>query len=456
MWARVSDRCTRGSIGKYKGESVQYAMGNRRLLVASVVAALTLGLNLFTAEPAFGAKKKPSPSKTAKSAKKAPAKGRSAKNAKSARRTAKKPAAKSGKVSAKDRKRARWAARAAAEARRREAARLAAIRRFDDSLRKTAYHNISIDNSANEDRSVRHAAVAALGSRAGTVVVMDPNNGRVLSIVNQKMAIGAAIKPCSTIKPVIALAALAEKLMPESDTRILRACNCEMDMDDALAYSNNEYFQQLGRQLGLAKITRYARTFGFGERTGINLPGEVAGALPEDISDGGIGRVASHGDGIGITAIQLASFVSAVANGGSLYQPQVVAPGKSFTPILRRQIAIDPKDRRAVLDGMSDAVSYGTARRAQSAFEDVAGKTGTCIGQGSWVGLFASFADVENPNLVVVVITRGSSSRGKFAADIAGDVYRSLSARFGNQASRPRRVGDDETPTISNQTVRQH
>src|SRR4029079_16658862 len=173
-----------------------------------------------------------------------------------------------------------------------------------------------------------------LGSRAGTVVVMDPNTGRVLSIVNQRMAIGTPIKPCSTFKPVVALAALAEHMMDDGDARILRACNCEMDMDDALAYSNNEYFQQVGRKLGLEKLNSYARLFGFGEKTGINLPGEIGGTLPASVPPDGLGRVASHGDGIGITAVQMATFVSAVANGGSLYQPQVIAPGKKFTPVL--------------------------------------------------------------------------------------------------------------------------
>ena len=437
-------------------------MAYRRLLAASIVAVLSLGFLFSVAQPAAAAaKKKAAPKKAAtskkaaskKAAPKAVARSKSAKKPRESARTSKKSAkATKGKVTARDRKRARWAAKAAAEARRREAARIAAIRRFDASLRTTAVDNIAVDNATNEDPYVRQAALAALGSRAGTVVVMDPTNGRVLSIVNQKMAVGSAVKPCSTIKPVIALAALTEKLMPESDTRHLRACNCEMDMDDALAYSNNEYFQQLGRQLGLGKITSYARLYGFGERTGINLPGEIPGALPLEVPGDGLGRVASHGDGIGVTPIQLAAFISAIANGGSLYQPQVVAPGKRFTPVLKRQIPLDPQNRRAVLEGMVGAVDYGTARRAQTAFEDVAGKTGTCIGNGSWVGLFASFADVENPNLVVVVVTRGSSSRGKYAADIAGDVYRSLSARFGNTASRPRRVSDEDAPvTMTNQ-----
>lgn len=424
-------------------------MGIRRPLVLSVAAALVLSLAPLSSTPAVAK------SHSKSSAKKSSSKKSTSKKSKSSKKSSKssKSSKKGGKVSKRDKAAARRAAAAAAAARKRELARLAAIRRFDESLRSGVASNIAQDDTRGEDPFVRQVALSALGERAGTVVVMDPTNGRVLSIVNQRWAVGSAMKPCSTFKPVVALAALSEHLMDDGDARILRACNCEMDMDDALAYSNNEYFQQLGRQLGLDKLKEYARKFGFGEKTGINLSGEIAGTLPESVPADGLGRVASHGDGIGITAVQMASFVSAIANGGSLYQPQIVAPGKKFTPILRRQVAITPKDRRAVLDGMIGAVDYGTAKRAHSSFDNIAGKTGTCIGMGSWLGLFESFADAENPNLVVIVITRGSTSRGKYSADIAGQIYRGLSTRFGSTANRPRRVGDDEavgTPTLSN------
>ena len=105
------------------------------------------------------------------------------------------------------------------------------------------------------------------------------NTGRVLSIVNQRMAIGTGVKPCSTFKPVVALAAMDEKLMTTNDSRYLRGCGCEVDLDDAMAYSSNEFFQQLGKELGLARLVAHARTCGFGECTGINLPNN-SGAAP--------------------------------------------------------------------------------------------------------------------------------------------------------------------------------
>lgn len=430
-------------------------MNSRRVLASTLLAAL-----IFVSFPASatsalavaaGAKaqsKKTTKKKASKSSKRSSSK-RSSKASRSSKKSSSR-ASKKGRVSKRDRAAARRAAKAAAEARRREAARLAAIRRFDQQLRTVAAENISQDVTSHEDPFVRKAALDALGSRAGTVVVMDPNSGRVLSIVNQKMAVRTPIKPCSTIKPYVALAALAEGMMPESDVRTLRACNCEIDMDDALAYSNNEYFQQLGRQLGIEKLAGYYRQYGLGETTGINMPGESAGYIPTEIPSDGLGRVASHGDGVGLTALQLAVFVSAIANGGSIYQPQVVAPGKRYTPVLKRQLEIDPKHRRAILEGMVSAVDHGTAKRANDPNEVIAGKTGSCLGHGSWVGLFASFSNIDNPNLVVVVITRGSNSRGKYAADVAGQVFKTVSQRYGNTASRPRRVADEETPSLTN------
>jgi len=356
-------------------------------------------------------------------------------------RTAKAPRPRGATTSSKSVARTRAAERARAAARRREElARLAAVRRADEAMRDVAMSDIGRDDLRGEDPAVREAALSALGRRAGTVVVMDPNTGRVFSVVNQRMAVGTGVKPCSTFKPVVALAAMREKIITPHDAEHVRDCECDSGLDDALAYSNNEFFQRLGRRLGLERLRLHARELGFGEPTGVNLPNENSGVLPTEVPADGIGRVASHGDGIRLTAMQLAAFVAAVANGGSLYRPQVVRPGQAFVPVLRRQIDLDPAYRLSVLHGMAGAVNYGTARKARNAFDQVAGKTGSCIEGGSWDGLFFSFSSVDHPNLVVVVVTRGSAARGPRAADIAGDVYEKLADRFGSVASRPRRV----------------
>ena len=84
-----------------------------------------------------------------------------------------------------------------------------------------------------------------------------------------------------------------------------------------------------------------------------------------------------------------------------------------------------------MVPGMIGSVSYGSGRRASNPQEIIAGKTGTCIEQGAWVGLFTSYAPLNNPRLAVVVIARGADGRNHFPAAVAGRIYRDLGARFG-------------------------
>src|SRR5436853_2186042 len=101
-----------------------------------------------------------------------------------------------------------------------------------------------------------------------------------------------------------------------------------------------------------------------------------------------------------------------------------------------------------MLPGMVGAVNYGSGRKAYRPEQTVAGKTGTCIGQGAWLGLFTSYAPVVNPKLAVVVITRGTDAHNHLPAAVAGDIYRALSPRFGTQIDFQvaQTADDEETP----------
>jgi len=278
---------------------------------------------------------------------------------------------------------------------------------------------------------VRRIAVDALAGRSGTVVVMDATNGRVLTIVNQQMALGSPVKPCSTVKLIVGLGALHETVFdPSQDVQLAR--NWSMNLTDAVARSNNQFFQVLGRRLGYDRVMRYAVDFGFGERTGVNYLGESTGFLP-DPGEQETGHMSSHGDGFGVTAMQLAAFTGAIANGGYLYVPRVPRAGEEmhpFQPELRRKLEIRPEERLRILAGMAGAVNYGTAKLAYDPVGQVAGKTGTCTGATDKLGLFTSFSSIERPRLVVTVITTGSTEAGKRAAEIAGRVYRAISPSF--------------------------
>jgi penicillin-binding protein 2 len=280
-----------------------------------------------------------------------------------------------------------------------------------------------------EDLTIRRAAVEALGPYNGSVVVVDPQTGRVLTMVNQKQALGAGFQPCSTIKVPVALAGLSEEAIgPSSKFRIP---GMRMDLTYALAHSNNYFFATLGNKLGFEKVSYYAHLFGYGEKAGLNIPGEQPGSFPTaPPKNGGVGMMTSFGEEISQTPLQYAALMSAIANGGSLYylqHPRSAAEAQSFTPMLKRKLDIAGAIPM-VKPGMRAAVEVGTAHRAR---EDgpIAGKTGTCTSfdNRTHLGWFGSFNDVGSRKLVVVVLlTGGKPAIGPAAAGIAGDVYRRL------------------------------
>lgn len=340
--------------------------------------------------------------------------------------------------------------RALEEARRRaEAARQAAIARqraIDEGFRRETQANIANDSSIGEDMEVRAAAVSALGNTAGTVVVMDPKTGRVYTVVNQEWGLRRGFKPCSTIKLVTGVAGIREKVIAPIET-VSDGGRNRLDLTDALAYSNNTYFQHVGGQVGFDKMVSYARELGLGEKTGVNYTNESPGKVPLFKSGWALNRMSSHGDDFEVTAIQLGTMVSAISNGGKLLMPHLprsVEENSQFKTEVRRKVGVDKETYNRLLPGMIGAVNYGTGRRSYRPEQTVAGKTGTCIGNGAWVGLFTSYAPVVNPKLAVVVITRGSAGRSKYAAAIAGNIYRALSPRFGTNIEFQVAESDDE------------
>jgi cell division protein FtsI/penicillin-binding protein 2 len=121
------------------------------------------------------------------------------------------------------------------------------------------------DRIEGEDPTVRRAALDALGKLNGTVVVADPQTGRILTIVNQRLAFRDGFQPCSTVKVPVALAALSESVV-ERDTRIRIYGRTTMTLTDALAKSSNQYFASLGQKLGFERVSYYAHLFGLGEK----------------------------------------------------------------------------------------------------------------------------------------------------------------------------------------------
>jgi len=289
------------------------------------------------------------------------------------------------------------------------------------------------DVTDGEDPVVRQAATEALGNMNGTVVAIEPTSGRILAMVNQKLALSSGAQPCSTIKLSVALAALNEKIVTK-DTPVSLGGRYRMNLTTALARSNNEYFEALGRQLGFEKVSYYAHRYGLGELAGYNIPGEQPGIYPEDeISSklGGVGKMCSFGEGISMTPLQLGALVSAIANGGTMYylqHPTTPEQVADFEPRVKRHLDIAPLIPE-ISDGMAGAVSYGTARRLRVNFgeEEILGKTGTCSHAGTRFGWFASYANTEVGRVVLVVFLQGGRpTYGPKAAEITGRIYRNL------------------------------
>ena len=326
----------------------------------------------------------------------------------------------------------------------RASASFASVRPVTLSTRRHTYHErfytssfaegiTGGDITDGEDPVVRQAAIDALGNMNGTVVAIEPTSGRVLAMVNQKLALASGAQPCSTIKLSVALAALSEGLISK-ETEVPLGGRSRMNLTQALAHSNNAYFEALGRKLGFEKVAFYAHQYGLGELAGYDIPGEQLGTYPDEVIPeklGGVGKMCSFGEGVSMTPLQLGAMVSAIANGGTLYylqHPSSPDEVVNFQPRIKRQLDIAPLIPD-ISDGMAGAVQYGTARRLGLNFseEEILGKTGTCSHEGTRYGWFASYANTSRGRVVVVVFLQGGRPTfGPKAAEIAGHMYRNL------------------------------
>jgi cell division protein FtsI/penicillin-binding protein 2 len=290
------------------------------------------------------------------------------------------------------------------------------------------------DDGAYDDPVVREATVSALGRYNGAVVAVDPNTGRILTVVNQKIAFSDGYIPCSTIKPTIALAALEENVITR-DTMLRVGRRKFMNLTEAMARSNNVFFEQLGARMGFETVSKYSRLLGLGELAGYNLPDEHPGSFPTTPpAFGGVARMSSFGEGIQVTPLQLAALSAAFANGGTLYYlqyPHTQEEVQNFAPKVKRELNIAPI-LPEIREGMLAAVLYGTGKSSydRGGDEMPLGKTGTCDDRTnpSKIGWFITYADETHPKIALAVLLRGDTRRvkGPTAAQVAGRIYRRL------------------------------
>ncbi|MCZ7652396.1 MAG: penicillin-binding protein 2 [Thermoanaerobaculia bacterium] len=336
------------------------------------------------------------------------------------------------------------------------------------------------------DLELQLLAEELMADQAGSVVALDPRNGEILALVShpafdpnlfarrlrrdewrglvederhplQNRAIQSTYSPGSVFKPIVALAALSEGVVQEGERVFCggaaifhgqrRRCwrqggHGAVDLRAALKYSCDVYFYEMGDRLGAARLARFARLFGLGRPTGLEIDGEKGGLVPDDEWSR---RVRGHpwypGETISVaigqsalltTPLQVAAAYAALANGGRRVVPHLVAG--TGAPVAGERLPIAARHLAAVREGLWQVVNeQGTGAAAFVPGLDIAGKTGTVqvIAQETWIdsdtlpyaqrdhAWFASYAPAHDPRLVVVVFVEHGGKGSRAAAPVA-------------------------------------
>jgi penicillin-binding protein 2 len=322
---------------------------------------------------------------------------------------------------------------------------------------------------------------------SGAVVAIDPSTGGVLALASapdydldifngstdrkawneiitspQKPLLNRTVQdvypPGSTYKMVLAIAALEEKKM-DPEKKILdngvfiyghrRFLSNEgrghgvVNMREAITVSSNVYFYNLIFNVGFEDWTKYGAMFGFGTKTGIDLPGEQPGLLPSTAyynkhygenkwTKGYLVSLAIGQGELGTTPVQLASYAAAIANKGTLFQPHIVngyrdsATGEYFQyDYDKHQLPVSAATFNLIHDGMIGVVERGTGTLAKVPGVTIAGKTGTAQNpHGKDHAWFIAFAPVEHPKIAMAILVENAGFGGAISAPIARELIR--------------------------------
>ena len=350
---------------------------------------------------------------------------------------------------------------------------------------------LTIDHNLQEaTEKAMDEVMSSINEQAAAAVVLNPQTGEVLAMVSRPtydpnlFALGISTKdwnainnnphypldnkavtgeypPGSTFKIITGTAALMEKVVTPDELIfdsgqhwIIPKTNADgealgyINFEQALAHSDNVYFYEMGNRLGIDRLAKWARIFGIGEKTGIDLPYEAVGnvACPEYKrkvfdEDWYLAETfdASIGQGFTLaTPLQMALVMSEAANGGKKYRPylvkDIIAPDgtviKHFDPVVERDLNIDPSVISLVQEGLHEVSTVGTAAAMFKDFPvPIAGKTGTAENShGREHGWFVAYGPFDNPNIAVAVIVENAGYGATSAVPIG---YKILSAAFG-------------------------
>lgn len=365
---------------------------------------------------------------------------------------------------------------------------------LDARLQKVA--EMAMDQTLERIRTYKGSSGPYPNARTGAAVVIDVRTGEVLAMVNRpgydlnlfavgispddykrmaqdplkpfhNRAISGTYAPGSTFKMVGATATLEYQVITPEGTvfcngfydKLVIGKKCwnwrdgghgSVDMRRALKVSCDIYFYEMGYRLGNDRLTEYAIAYGFGQQTGVDLAGEASGTIPTrewlekerarrkdpkyKLPGGEVLNVVIGQGVVTATPVQLATYTSAVANGGTLYRPhlvkRIVSPEgevvKEFAPEVRGTVAVTPENLKVVREGMLEVTRPGGT--SAWTFYDfpipVAAKTGTAqrTGQEYDNGLYVAYAPYDNPEIAIAIVVEQGGS-GSLASPIAKAVF---------------------------------
>lgn len=314
------------------------------------------------------------------------------------------------------------------------------------------------------------------GAESVTAIVMNPQNGDILAMASRpsydpnnfhkydpnvwkNRAVSDIYEPGSTFKSIVAAVGFQEKIVSPTDIfvdpgrievsgRTIQNWSGDsfgtVTFLDVVKNSINTGFVRLGLELGGERLMNYARKFGFGEPTGIELPGEESGILfnPKDMVASDV-ATSSIGQSIAVTPLQMVTAMSAIANDGVLLKPHIVkaiynADGSVYQKMEREEVrrCIDSDVDKTLKSVLEQVVSTGGGSKASIEGYHIAGKTGTAqkidmvhggYMPGRYIASFCGFGPVEDPQFTVLVIINdpagGQYYGGQIAAPIAHDIF---------------------------------
>ena len=315
------------------------------------------------------------------------------------------------------------------------------------------------------------AGIAANRARAGTAIIMDPQTGEVLALANSptfnpntfgrasdedrsNRAVVELYEPGSTFKIVTASAAIEEGVLNTSDLidcspgyitfpgrKPIRDVHRYgvLSFEDVVVKSSNVGAIKAGLRVGAERLGRYVRRFGFGERIAPDFAGESRGIVhpSSGLTDSDLASM-SMGYAVGVTPIQMAAAVSAVANGGTLMEPHIIRAtvvNGVRQPAAPRAVrrAITPETAAVLTTIMEQVVVRGTARAAALTRYQVAGKTGTAAkiidGRYSdtlYNASFIGFVPSRRPAFAIVVMIDSPTAGRMYGGDVAAPVFKRI------------------------------